>query len=490
MASVDELNPALPTETAGTVARRAQALLAKPAAVFLVLSLVFGALTLIITPPLRGPDEPAHFFRIYAIARGEIIPSTADANGRKGMFLPHRLYQDFEFFEAARLNTEPAQLEQEGSNYRKVLREYLQRPPPPDGPPVFVHYSGSEGYNPASYLPFIAAALLARLGDLDFVPALFLMRIFGLIATTAVAAYAIAIVPRLGWTFLFIAMLPASLYGRAMVSPDGGALAYTMVVTALCLRAAHKLDAGKLWQQSSWMALCALSKPPQLAFILLAAMTKSPRQLLSHWRASALIALPALILSVAWVTMGSVDVASWRLIDEAAGLPKEQFDPIWKLRYLLEHPLHFPTQMIANVRDIDWLWWQMIGILGWLDTGLRAWVYSALSIILISVCFTRLELDRPMRHWVALVAGLSVLGYVLALYLIFYLVWTPIGSDHVQGVQGRYFIMAIPVAALVLAAAVNRGPTPVVTAVLAIAGAILSGGAVVEAILRTDWPSG
>jgi uncharacterized membrane protein len=480
MASVDELKAPLQIEPVD--APRVRALLARPASVFVALSLVFGMITLLLTPPLRGPDEPAHFFRIYAITQGEIVPTTVDANGRKGTFLPYRFYQDFEFFEAHRLN-----IFEKGFSYRTVLNEYRQRPAPADGPPAFVLYAGSEGYNPVSYLPFVAGALVARLANLDFVTTLLLMRLAGLIAMTAVVAYAIAIVPRFGWTFLFIAMLPAALYGRAVISPDGAALAYTMVIVALCLRAAQRLDAGKLWQQSLWMALCVLSKPPQLAFILLAAIIGTPRQLLSHWRAIALTVLPAVVLTVMWVTMGSVDVAAWRYY-EGAQLPKEQFDPLWKLRYMLEHPLHFPTQMLANIRDIDWLWWQMIGILGWLDTGLRAWIYPVLSIILIGVSFVRLELDRRSRHWIALVAAVTVLGYVLAHYLIFYLAWTPIGSNHVEGVQGRYFVMALPIAAVGLGALVNRAPALVVTALLAGLGAVLSGIAVVDAILRVDWP--
>jgi uncharacterized membrane protein len=479
MASVDELNTPL---RSGLLLERTARVLAKPAALFVLLSLVFGTLTLILTPPLRAPDEPAHFFRIYAMAQGEIIPVTADAQGRKGMLLPGRLYQDFEFFESRRLS-----IYLEGFSYRRVPAEYRKRPRPDDGPPTFVYYAGSEGYNPISYLPFIAAALLARAVDLDFLATFWLMRFAGLLAMTAVIAYAIAIVPRLGWTFLFIAMLPASLYARAVISPDGAALAYTMVVAALCLRAAYGLDAEKLWQQSLWMTLCALPKPPQLAFILLAAIRARPAQLLSQWGGLAWIVAPAVIFSVLWVTWGSIDIAAWRYY-EGSGIPKEQFEPLWKLRYMLEHPWHFPTQIWPNIREIDWLWEQLIGVLGWLDTRLRDWVYPVLGILLVAVAFIRLDIDRAFRLWIALVAALTVFGYVLATYLVFYLAWTPIESDQVQGVQGRYFVMALPVAALLLAALVNRAPPAIVTAFLAVAGAILSGGAVIEAILRVDWP--
>ena len=58
----------------------------------------------------------------------------------------------------------------------------------------------------------------------------------------ALTAYAIAIAGRLGWTFFLIAMLPAALYGRSVVSADGAALACTMVITALCVRASNSME--------------------------------------------------------------------------------------------------------------------------------------------------------------------------------------------------------------------------------------------------------
>ena len=34
------------------------------------------------------------------------------------------------------------------------------------------------------------------------------------------------------------------------------------------------------------------------------------------------------------------------------------------------------------------------------------------------------------------------------MYLIFYLTYTPLDVDHVRGVQGRYFVIVLPVAAI------------------------------------------
>ncbi len=64
---------------------------------FAALSLLFGTLIILVTPPLRGPDETAHFLRAYGIALGDIVPSTGDAQSRKGIFLAARLYEGFDF---------------------------------------------------------------------------------------------------------------------------------------------------------------------------------------------------------------------------------------------------------------------------------------------------------------------------------------------------------------------------------------------------------
>src|SRR3546814_13493765 len=84
-------------------------------------------------------------------------------------------------------------------------------------PPVFIPYEGTEGYTPAPYLPYVAAAFVARLADLDFVATMYLMRLAGLAAMTAVMAYAVAATPTLKWAFLFIAMLPTALFARSVI---------------------------------------------------------------------------------------------------------------------------------------------------------------------------------------------------------------------------------------------------------------------------------
>jgi uncharacterized membrane protein len=94
--------------------------------------------------------------------------------------------------------------------------------------------------------------------------------------------------------------------------------------------------------------------------------------------------------------------------------------------------------------------------LGWQDILLRAWTYSVLTVFLLLVPLQKLNLDGAVRARVAVLTGLAVLGYVLTVYLIFFLTYTPLDVDHVRGVQGRYFVIALPIAAIFLVARFNQ----------------------------------
>jgi uncharacterized membrane protein len=458
----------------------------RPVLIFSLLSILFGAAISIITPPLRGPDESAHFLRAYGIARGDIVPSIRDQESKKGVFLSADLYDGFAYFDA--LQSAPRASD---FNYRSAINDYWNSRAAGASsndvsPVVFVRYAGSEGYSPAPYLPHIAAAGAARLMGLEFLGTLYLMRLAGLLVMTMLIAYALAILPRLVWGFALIALIPAALYGRAVINADGGVLAYTMVVVAVWVRATVFPEKQNALRQTLWLCLCALSKPPQIVFVLLQPVTKPLRNLVRSWPRMAAVVLPALILSIAWLLASAGDLGAWRLV-ELTGIPPEQFSPAWKLRFMLQNPSDFPQALFGTLGQIGELWRQLIGVLGLFDTVLATWAYPLLTTLLLGSWTAALELSAPVRRRLAWVAGVTAAAYSVAICMIFYLVWTPIRSAEIWGVQGRYFIPALPLCALALASVVNRNLPVAAGAVVSVLGAILSGLASVEAILRVDW---
>lgn len=273
-------------------------LYARPALVFIILSVAFGTAISIAVPPLRGPDEIAHFLRIHSYARGELLPPT-EVDGRKGILINSDLYAQLAFFKNA--GERFARNKDKGLRYGEIMQDH----PPAGGlvdeteePTRFMPFAGTEGYSPVAYAPHILAAALGTLLQLDFPSTLFLMRVLGLIAFTMVAAYAVALTPALKWAFVLIAMLPVSLYNRSVLSADGAALSSALVVTALCFSAIRRYRGT--WERSLWMTVCALTKQPQIVFIVLELMARRVVGLRRRWSNLALVVMPSLILSPLW----------------------------------------------------------------------------------------------------------------------------------------------------------------------------------------------
>ena len=190
-----------------------------------------------------------------------------------------------------------------------------------------------------------------------------------------------------------------------------------------------------------------------------------------------------------WSLHSEADTATWRMV-EITGQGEDAFDPIIKLGYLLANPLDLPAAFAATLMQEDYLrglWVQAIGVLGLFDTVLRGWTYPLLTALLLGTFLVRIPFERGARIRIAMVAGLIILGYGAGLYLIGYLVFTPQGAPVIWGIQGRYFAPVLPLLAIAVAALGDRSPGERITSALAIALALLSGVASIDAVLRTDW---
>jgi hypothetical protein len=165
---------------------------ARPAFIFALLSFAFGFAISGVIPPLRGPDEIAHFLRIYSYTPGGLLPA-AEVDGRRGIFVKRELYAQLTFFKNA--GERFARNREQSLRYGEIMKTFLH----PDGVPAeqeqatkFMPFAGTEGYNPVAYAPYVLAAAIGDLLELDFPNMLLLMRFLGLITFTAAIAYALS----------------------------------------------------------------------------------------------------------------------------------------------------------------------------------------------------------------------------------------------------------------------------------------------------------
>jgi uncharacterized membrane protein len=110
-----------------------------------------------------------------------------------------------------------------------------------------------------------------------------------------------------------------------------------------------------------------------------------------------------------------------------------------------------------------------------------------LTALLLLSPLQKLPLDGAARGRVAVMTGLAILSYFVLVYLIFFLTYTPVASPYVLGVQGRYFVIVLPVAAIFIAALVNRELPRGMPALIAITGSMIAGITSVDAVLQAHW---
>src|SRR5438270_5490837 len=126
----------------------------RPGFVFVLLSFAFGSAISVVVPPLRGPDEISHFLRIYSYARGELLPA-AEVDGRKGIFVDRKLYEQLSFFRSA--GEWFATAREKDVRYGQVMALYRDAAGKiddhSDQAAIFAPFAGTEGYTPIAYLP-------------------------------------------------------------------------------------------------------------------------------------------------------------------------------------------------------------------------------------------------------------------------------------------------------------------------------------------------
>ena len=454
----------------------------RPEVVFFLMSFLFGLIAIAANPPLRGPDEPAHFWRAVGIAQGDLIPTTANERGHVGLFITADWHRQFSHFNQIR-QTPPS----ERANYWQVFRAYFahETTAGEGAAPIFVTYEGSQVYSPVGYIPYAATAFVAKALDLSFLWALYLLRITGLIVSSAMIAYAIAITPFLKWTFVCVAMLPTAIYQRSVISIDGVVLAATLVVIGLCLAAV--LAPGRLLVRGLWITLCSLTKPPQVAFVLLEAMHIPLRAWPAQWRLFCLITVPGLALALAWIVIALLDVPAW-WAGTGVGLSTGDLGgSVQKLQLLVTHPGQFVTAAITTLLDDSvGMWKQIIGVFGWLDTAMQNWAYPLISVFLVASFIDNSGFGRPVRTRIAFVSLMTVMVYCVGVLAVFFVTETPTGAARIYGLQGRYFIVVVPLAAVIVSALLNcslgRGRSWV-----AITSSVVSVAAMAEALWRVHW---
>jgi uncharacterized membrane protein len=411
----------------------------RPERFFVVAGLAFGLILIFATPPFQVPDEPAHFYRAYAVSEGN-LSAQRGADGL-GAELPASLEELGAGFKAALAFQPDRRIAPE--TIRKALRVPLE----PDRR-RFTDFRTSAQFTPVSYLPQALGIAVARALGAPALGLLYAARVANLLAATALIALGLRRLPAYPWLLTMLALTPMAAFLRSSASADAPTTALAFLLAGMAARLAWGEGEPARWTDVALLAaVCAalcLTKPVYVTLAFLVLLIPAAR-LPQGRRAPVLLVVgfaTAVSFLLAMRTAGTVDLPI-RLdvrVDKDRQIAGALADPLRVVGILAENYLHMGRRYVA----------QIVGQLGWLDANLPKtllWGYAALLGGL-AVFDTRrtVEVSLRQRGLLALVT-LATLGLVSASQ---YAYWTPYGADYVEGIQGRYFIPLAPAVAWML----------------------------------------
>ncbi len=416
---------------------------------FVLLGLGFGVAFALLTPPFWGQDEIGHVARAYAVAHGDVLPQripSADGVDYGGA-VPVTVQ---ELADHAQANfvppvPPPPQVD-DPAEYRRLAGRPL------DAPLADRSYPNTAGYSPLPYLPSAVALRLAEATGSSVGTALLLMRLADLVTWTALTCVALWSLRHhaVKWLLFVVALLPMTVFEAATVTADTLTNALALLLSALVVKAVflrRDLTRTETLLLLAVAVLLPLAKPSYVLLTPLVLAVPPGRLGLPRWRRPAAVAATALgvLAFMAWSAASSdVRAALHRM------RPGMDIAPDRQLAYVLTHLPQFARATARTLaRQHDQYVSQVFGHLGatYVPVPLSVVVCCLVALLLAAGASDRLTAAR----WQVVAAALLVLLNVAAILVLEYLIWSPVGSPEIEGVQGRYFIpLALVTAAVVL----------------------------------------
>jgi uncharacterized membrane protein len=390
--------------------------------VLVLILLTFGIPMILLIPLGAGYDEEDHLVRVWEISAFSFIPGQIPAREMK---YP-KLFRDLAYRHLAVAGTIDARFWQTYGGASLDEHGYVSR-----------EINTKSVYSPALLLP--QATVMRYLGMKANMPALlvfYMCRFASLISYLILVWLAIRLIPFGKWILLGLAVSPIALFQAATISADAISNGLGFLFIAGSLRAAklETIDWREFRNLILLIFLLFLAKLNLGALVLLLFLLISPSRYTKKVMYPLLIAVTVILFYV--------EVAGWNILasQHMDAVLANEADPAGQVSYILSHPFGFfqtlVNDLLTNGPTYFWEWVNGYGYYYWTPPKIVSILY------LLGLCAALFINPIPdwvnRKHSIAFII-LFVISY-LATILSLYLSFTPIGSDKVLGVQGRYFI--------------------------------------------------
>ena len=417
----------------------------EPHKFFIYCALIFGMIFMMLTPPFQSPDENSHFKKAYAISNGDFYPISRDGNIGYEIPVEMENYINDKLKMAGNKNNKYTfdEMTLDDLSEKDYSEKNLM-----DFSTIYV--------TPLAYIAPSLGILFARittniigLNNISATNMLYFARFFSLMLYIIIIAKAIKITPILKKTFCFIGLIPMSLSLASAVSYDNFLIPVCMLATAIIF----KLIFDDNVKTISLKYLVTLGI---IGFILLSIKTvyitilfplifvpkskygENIKQIIKSIGIILVIALSLYILNKI-PTIGVIRTSSTNAVNDQINFVISQ--PFTYLRILWD----------TLIQNRHFYFTSLFGVFGLLDTYVLTVFIVAYAIAFLLVIISDLSIADKKFNWkYKLLAFLGTCASVFGIFLAMYIYWTSdnfdggVGSNIINGVQGRYFLPLIP----------------------------------------------
>lgn len=391
---------------------------------FLLVSLVFGLIYVIILPPFQSVDEASHFYRSYEISSNKIVPQKV--NSELGDYLPLSLIslvKDYDFL-IKHID-------------KKVTPQYIfetskiKLNPEKTG---YAQFANTAIYSPIAYITQLPGIYIAKFFNANALLFLYAGRLSNLVFFALIIFIAIKIIPVYKLPMALLALMPMTLSLGAALTADVVVIGFNFLWVALLIKIFYekKINNAQIAILILIATILALSKDYVLFIPLIFLL---PKSIFKDWSKYLTCILGTLVIS----TMAFL---LWqKVIDSVYVNLNGSANACAQIKFILSHPFAYliilaKTFVVKAAR----IFITMIGVLGWQDTRLDFLTYMIYPILIVFAMLSeRKPADFEFKTWQIYLIFIDIFISVIIIFTNMYIMWSAVAYPVILGLNGKYF---------------------------------------------------
>jgi uncharacterized membrane protein len=418
-----------------------------PHIVFLYITVVFGILMIVLTPPFQPQDEASHFYRAWQVSSGTF--SSIKQNHRLGGYIPRSLEKFYTEFHPFTLN-----------QYNKISPNQLWQTrlialEPNDT--VFIDFTNTALYSAFLYLPQALGIFIGHKFGANPFWLFYFGRLSNLLIFIILVYFAIKIMPFKKWLLVLLASLPLSLTIHSSLSADVLVNSISYLIIAIILNFSFNENIQQLSFKHIlviliFSVLIGLAKLVYVPILFLLVLIPSWKFKSTKVKIGILTVAIFAGIGTAYIQKSTIDsryipYSEYNITYRDYTALNKGCDINKQIEFIKEKPKHTIKVFVKSFfSEFRIMVKSYTGILGWEHFNPPNWfIYMAyLIIFFISMFGFKLSTTPDFSLLQRCLIGSIVFVLVVLIMLSQYLSWDLVGENSVYPLIGRYFIPVFP----------------------------------------------